>query len=269
MKVGCSSWSFHRTIGKKEISFKEWIRLCGEHFRLDGVELLSSHFESEEPEYLLDIKNLCTELGLTISCVSAENNFTTADEEELSKEIEKVNAWIDIAALLGAPVVRIFAGASSQLKSDEIWANVVRAIRECSEYAAESGIMLGLENHGGFMDDQIVRIINDVDMENFKVTMDLGNFGRDANIIYKAMENVVSHTIFVHAKCLDFTDDLLEKNLDYGRIMDILDNAGYNGFLSIEFEGKGDEKEEVTKAVAMLRHLTSVHHKKQVEKLVK
>ena len=269
MKVGCSSWSFHRTFAKKELTFKEWIRLCAEHYRLDGVELLAPHFESDEPEYLLEIKTLCTELGLTISCVSATNNFTVASQEELDREIEHVKGFVDVASILGAPLVRIFAGVSSQLTDDEVWANVVAAIRECAEYALEHGIMLALVNHGGFMDDQILRIIEDVDMENFKVTMDLGNFGTDPNIIYKAMENVAPHTIFVHAKCMEFTEDYLEKTLDYKRIMKILDDAGFNGFLSIEFEGPGEEKEEVGKAVAMLRNLTGAIHKEQVDKLVK
>ncbi len=269
MKIGCSSWSFHRTLGAKKITFKEWIELCANHYRLDGVELLASHFESTEPEYLLDIKNLCTDLGLTISCVSAENNFTQESEDAIEREIEHVKAWIDIAGILGAPLVRIFAGSSNQLKNELVWNNVVMAIRECAEYASEDGTMLALENHGGFMDDQIIRLIEDVDMENFKVTMDLGNFGKDPNIIYKAMENVVPHTIFVHAKCMSFTDDLKEETLDYERIINMLDDANYNGFLSIEFEGQGEESSEVAKAVAMLRHLTSEAHKKQVERLLK
>ncbi len=269
MKVGCSSWSFYRTLGAKEITLKEWIKYCAKHYRLDGVELLSGHFESEEPEYLLEIKNLCTELGLTISCVSASNNFTQEEMGEVEREIEHVKAWIDIAAMMGAPLVRIFAGSSQQLKNEQIWSNVVVAIRECAEYASEDGIMLALENHGGFMDDQILKLIEDVDMDNFKVTMDVGNFGKDPNIIYKAMENVVSHTVFVHAKCMSFTDDLSEETLDYRRIIKILDKAGYNGFLSIEFEGKGTEKTEVAKAVSMLRHLTSIVHQDQVNQMLK
>ncbi|HBK85638.1 MAG TPA: hypothetical protein DDZ53_06370, partial [Firmicutes bacterium] len=121
---------------------------------------------------------------------------------------------------------------------------------------------------GGFMDDQILKLIEDVDKDNFKVTMDLGNFGKDPNIIYKAMENVVSHTIFVHAKCMSFTDNFHEETLDYERIIKILDKAGYNGFLSIEFEGKGMEKTEVAKAVSMLRHLTGLAHRDQVNKML-
>lgn len=268
MKVGCSTWSFHRTLGAKEMTLKEWIEYCAKHYRLDGVELLADHFESEEPEYLLEIKNLCTELGLTISCVSPSNNFTQEDIKAVEKEIEYVKAWVDIAAMLGAPLVRIFAGSSNQLKNEQIWNNVVVAIQECAEYASEDGIMLALENHGGFMDDQILKLIEDVDKDNFKVTMDLGNFGKDPNIIYKAMENVVSHTIFVHAKCMSFTDNFHEETLDYERIIKILDKAGYNGFLSIEFEGKGMEKTEVAKAVSMLRHLTGLAHRDQVNKML-
>lgn len=269
MKIGCSSWSFHRTLAAKKMTFKEWIEYCAKHYRLDGVELLASHFESHEPEYLMDIKNLCTDLGLTISCVSAENNFTQESVEAVEREIEHVKAWIDVAAMLGAPLVRIFAGASQQLKSEAIWNNVVAAIKECAEYAAEDGIQLALENHGGFMDDQIIRLIGDVEMDNFKVTMDLGNFGTDANIIYKAMENVAPYTIFVHAKCFSFTGDLLEKTLDFPRIIKLLNKAGYNGFLSVEFEGEGEETTEVAKAVAMLRHLTSEAHKEQVGLMLK
>ena len=75
MKLGCSSWSYHRAFHEGRLDQAAWLRLCAEDLELDGVELLDLHFPSTDVAYLRDVKKLCADLQLTISCASVSNDF--------------------------------------------------------------------------------------------------------------------------------------------------------------------------------------------------
>ncbi len=108
MKLGCSSWSYHAAFRAGRIDLREWIRICADELEVDGVELVDLHFPTTDPVYLRDIKKLCTDLQLTISGIAVSNDFGPDDRR--ASETTKVQQWCDIAAYLGAPVVRVFAG---------------------------------------------------------------------------------------------------------------------------------------------------------------
>ena len=110
MKLGCSSWSYHRAILDKRLDQQGWLRLCAEELELDGVELLDIHFPTLDKDYLRDIKRACTDTGLTISCVSVSNDFGLADIDARDREVAKVKQWVNITSFFGAPVLRVFAG---------------------------------------------------------------------------------------------------------------------------------------------------------------
>ena len=96
MKVGCSSWSFHRTFAKKELTFKEWIRLCAEHYRLT-CRSFGTSFESDEPEYLWRSR-LCVRTW-SDNLLLWQNNYRS-QPEELDREIEHVKGFVDVASIL-------------------------------------------------------------------------------------------------------------------------------------------------------------------------
>lgn len=252
MKLGCSSWSFHRTIAQGKMDQKSWIEKCAKELKLDGVELLDAHFPSTTRDYLKDLKKYIIELGLTISCVSVSNHFTTLDDNLRRQNVDKVKRWLDIAYFMGAPVLRIFAGAAKELQTTAIWNKVIGCLKECCRYAEDSGIVLGLENHGGFSADEVLRMFKETDSPWLKMTLDTGNFPSDP---YGSIEKVADYAVFVHAKLYEAGADGVERKLDYEKIFPILKKRNYLGFLSIEFEGKEDELTFMPKGVNYLKRM--------------
>ena len=250
MKVSCSSWSYHRTIGAGKLDQMGWIDLCAKELKLDGVELLSNHFPNMDKRYLRDLKKKIIDYGLTIAAVSASNHFTIDSSREREKEIDKVKRWTDIGHFMSAPLIRIFAGGARELKDEIMWSKVTKALYKCSRYGQKIGVVMALENHGGFSADQVLRMIKEVDSPWLKLTVDTGNFPDDP---YESIEKTIPHAAFVHAKFYEFDERGEEKRLDYHRIIDIFNKNNYIGFLSIEFEGEGEERVSVPLAVKALR----------------
>lgn len=250
MKISCSSWSYHRTIEAGKLNQLSWLELCAKELKLDGVELLDRHFPSPEKRYLRDLKKRIVDYGLTVACVSVSNHFTVASTGEREKEIDKVKRWADIGLFMSAPLIRIFAGRSRELKDRVMWDKVTKALYKCARYGQKVGMVMALENHGGFGADQILGMIKEAGSPWLRLTVDTGNFPEAP---YKSIERTMPYASFVHAKFFEFDESGNEIRLDYKRIMDIFKKNNYLGFLSVEFEGKGDELVDVPKAINVLQ----------------
>lgn len=252
MKIGCSSWSYHRTIAAGKLGQKGWIEKCAQELKLDGVELLDVHFPSTEASYLKEIKKMIIDRGLTISCVSVNNHFTGSEERERQENIDKVKKWVDIASYMGAPILRVFAGVAKELSQAEMWDKVIKCLRECADYGEARGIVLGLENHGGFSVEEVLRMVKETSSEWLRLTLDTGNFPGDP---YESIRKTAPLAVIVHAKLYELDKDGKEKRLDYEQIISILRERNYLGFLSIEFEGEPEELSFMPRGVAYLREV--------------
>jgi sugar phosphate isomerase/epimerase len=276
VKLGCSSWSYHKAIQDGRLDQMRWLRLCAEELDLDGVELLDLHFPSTDHDYLRDLKRRCTDLHLTISCVSVSNDFGVIDREARRAEVAKVKQWVEIASYLGAPVLRVFAGWVPRegaakpeqagflvrlrrlfLEPDvrrEGWPEVIACLRECAEFAQERGIVLGLENHNGrgFVGtaDDVERCLHDVGSAWLRLCLDTGDYGD-----LESIDRTLRHAVHLHAKLYDLDGDGVERKLDWPSIMQILSKGRYRGFLSIEYEGEEDAVAALARGVPYLRRL--------------
>lgn len=259
MKLGCSSWSYDRDFNEGRLDQLQWLRICAEDLALDGVELLDHHFPDTERPYLRELRRRAEELGLTVSCVSVSNDFGRTAAEARRREVEKVRRWLEITRFLGAPVLRVFAGwlppEDAQAGAREsLWPEVVACLRESAAAAAECGVVLALENHddGGFVSRpaEIERCLREVDSPWLRLCLDTGDLGSLA-----AIERVASHAVHVHAKLIDLDDDGADRRLDWPATFAVLREAGYRGFLSIEYEGQEPAETALPRAVAYLRRV--------------
>ena len=258
MKLGCSSWSYHRAIVEKRLDQQGWLKLCADELELDGVELLDIHFPTLDKEYLRDVKKQATDAGLTISCVSVSNDFGVEGRDARDRELAKVKQWVNITSFFGAPVLRVFGGWYHGMKkgddgSDELWREMVDYLAICSEYAAEQGIVLGIENHNGRgivgTADEVERCLADVKWPWLRLNLDTGDYG-DLDSIRRTLPSAVH----VHAKLYDLDDNGADRQ-DWPAIVAILREGGYRGFLSIEYEGQEDPMTAVPRGVRYLRGL--------------
>lgn len=255
MKIGLCSWSYNRTFAAGKIDLEKLLHVCAEELKIGGIDIIDVHLKSQDPDYLLKIKKLATDLQVTISALSPGNSFGKDKETDEKAEIEKINKWTDAAYLLGTPNLRIFAGWAPKERHKELWPKVVNSIKACAKYAATKGITLAIESHngGGYLPTSIQthKLLDDVNSPWVKLNLDTGNY-QDKDI-YKALEKSIPYATHMHGKIHKITKDGKELEFDYDRIFKILKDANYRGFFNIEYEGKEDELTYVPKSLEMIR----------------
>lgn len=274
MKLGCSSWSYHAAIRDGRIDQREWLRICAVDLELDGVELVDLHFPTTESLYLRDLKKLCTDLQLTIAGVAVSNDFGRA--EHRVDEIERVKRWCDVAAYLGAPVVRVFAGwlphhvaarehgriaglfrkVFGERLPDRrrAWSDVTWALRQCADYASERGVVIAVQNNhaDGIVGtpQQLWQCVRDVGSPWLRVCLDPGDMLDRAGI-----EMALPLTVQAHAKLRDVRADGGDASIHWPEILRMLRLGRYRGFLLLDYEGGEDPETAVPRAVRHMRGL--------------
>lgn len=213
---------------------------------LAGVELTSYYFPDDvDNAYLSRLRLHCHRRGITISGGAIANDFCQKDSTKLQADIAHTKRWIDRYAILGAPVIRIFAGGQPE---GEAWPTTrkrcVDAIEEVARYAAQRGIYLGLENHGGVTSTakQMLEIVSDVQSDGFGVNLDSGNF-RNGNP-YAELEQIAPFAVNAQLKVEMFPEGRKEWT-DIPRVLRILATSGYSGFVVLEYEASESPLEAI------------------------
>lgn len=249
MRLACMSLSYQRAFSSGKMDFFSYIEES-RALDLDGVDLHGRHFVSFNKDYLWQIKQACIKRGLSIACLSIPNNFARPPQE-LPREMEKTKQMIRAAAFLGAPLVRVFAGWHENRDADT-WKRVVDCLRQAAQYGQDHGVVVGLQNHNhngvAAVGADVLRLLNEVAHPNLSHVLDTGQYLDLYNSIAMTAERAV------HVRCKIYEIETgQERRLDYTRIFPILRQVGYNGFLSIVYEGNEDEVIAVRKAVRYLR----------------
>jgi sugar phosphate isomerase/epimerase len=165
----------------EQMDMFKFVDYCAEH-GCDGAEVTSYYFPTEITlDYLIRLKRHAFLRGIAISGSAIGNTYTHPVEEKRAAEIARTKKWIDYAAVLGAPHIRVFAGSTQGTSKDESKKLCISALEECGEYAGGKGIMLGLENHGGIVAeaDDILDIVKAVKSPWIGINLDTGNFHTD------------------------------------------------------------------------------------------
>ncbi|MBS0263477.1 MAG: sugar phosphate isomerase/epimerase [Planctomycetes bacterium] len=239
-----------------EMSLDDFIRLCAD-LNLDGTELTSDYFPHGFDEaYLIHLKQLTFRLGLDISGTAIANDFCLPAGPERDQTLAHTRKWIDYAALMGAPVIRIFAGTVPKGSSeDEAIARCAAGINESLEYAARKGVCLALENHGGITStpDQMLKIIERVNNSPwFGVNLDGGNFNTDDP--YRDLARIAPYAINAQLKT-DVSIAGKRHDADLAKVVKILADAGYRGYVVLEYEGHENPRTAVPRHLDTLRKL--------------
>ncbi len=214
---------------------------------LDAVEPTSYYFPPNvDRGYLVRLKRHAFRRGLDISGTAIGNDFCLPDGPARQNQIRNAKTWIENAAILGAPVIRFFAGRVP--KGDEESAAVERAIagfEEVLPYAEQYGVVLALENHGGVTAeaDQMLRIVRAIDHPNFGVNLDTGNFRTDAP--YGDLEKLAPYAVNVQVKIEIRRRGQDKEPADIPRLVAMLRNVQYSGYVVLEYEGAAEPREAI------------------------
>lgn len=276
MKLAISSYSFHRfgkgPEGDARPSFPATIEACA-RWGVDGLELLAVHFESVEREELARLKQHAFRHGVALIAVSAHHNFVHPDPERRRREIDRLCQWVDVAHELGAPSVRVFGGRWGTRPNfsefmaargeepplegyteEDGYAWSREAFQIAAYYAGRRGVTLCLENHWGLTGTAagVLRILRETGSAWLQVLLDTGNFNFCADP-YAEMAALAPHAAMVHAKTYVGGGLYYTAHLDYLRIVRLLRDAGFHGYLSLEFEGQAHPDEGIPESLAVLR----------------
>ena len=258
MKLSLAAYSFREALAgpKKSISLDDFVELASS-YDLDAIEPTSYYFpDPPTPEYCRALRRHAFLQGLSISGTAVRNTFSRPPGPALDKDIDHVKRWIDLAAELHAPTIRIFAGDLPKGVSEadaRRWC--IDAIQRCCEHAATRGITLALENHGGIVTtpDQLLAIVREVESDWFGVNFDSGNFhGADP---YADLAKIAPYAVVAQVKVEIGAGQGPRGQADLARIIAILRDANYRGFVALEYESKEDPKTAVPRHLAELRKL--------------
>jgi sugar phosphate isomerase/epimerase len=236
--------------GKEPVlTLKDFIDDCAK-LELDGTELTSYYFPKEvTADYLHGLRQHAFRLGLDISGTAIGNEFGHPKGEKRDAEIAKTKQWIEHAAALDAPIMRIFAGHQQKGQSEaEAHALMVSAIEECCDYAGKHGVFLALENHGGptATADGLLKFVHDVDSPWFGVNLDGGNFRGDDP--YAELARIAPYAINAQIKA-----KVGGAPADFKRLAKIMRDAKYRGYIVLEYEEPGNVREECARYMKEIR----------------
>lgn len=245
LQLSLAAYSFRDFFNHREparrITLLDFIDFCAEH-GCTGTELTSYYFPKPfGPEYLASLKRQAFLRGLAISGTAVGNNFARPPGAEWDQEIAQVKAWVDHAAALGAPHIRVFAGDPKGLDRAAAQQQCIRALEVCGEYAGQRGVWLGLENHGGIVAevDDLLDIVRAVRCPWIGVNLDTGNFygQRDP---YDEMARLAPYAVNVQVKVEVNRPGQGKEPTDLARVVRILRDANYQGYVALEYEAARD-----------------------------
>jgi len=277
MKIGVSMYSYQQSVqaGKMDIpGFIHEAKRAG----ADGVELLTYYYKDLEADRGRALEALA-EAGLPCPIFSVSQNFAKTDPEVREGEVEKIRFGVDEAVRYGAGVVRVFAGdVSAEVTFDQAREWIVAGLAEASKYAAERGVKLALENHGTLAGrgDQVRGLIDDVrtlsGVDALGANPDTGNFLLVNQPSHEAIAQVAALANMVHFKDFKLAEEgdpgyvyraldgrgyvgmaVGEGEVELGRCIQILKDSGYDGWLSVEYEGAEDPITAVARSIENAR----------------
>jgi len=237
-----------------QLTLADFIDDCAK-MGLEGVEPTSYYFpDPTTHDYLRALKQQCFQLGLDVSGTAIRNDFGYPAGNERQQQIAWVKQWIDYAEVLGAPVIRIFAGYHKEgVTPEKSHSLMVAGMEECCDYAGQHGVHLALENHGGptTTADGMLSFVRDVQSPWFGVNLDTGNF--PSKNAYCDLAKLAPYALNVQVKVM-ITDPAQNKHpSNFPCLAQILRDANYRGYIVLEYEEADDPRVECPKYISQIR----------------
>jgi sugar phosphate isomerase/epimerase len=266
VKISCSSQSLDRKIAAGTMDLPGFIRYAAETLRIPCVEFEDKHLEGTSPAYLRGIRTEVERRGLTVANLAFFCSFGYPTEGENDAELERAVLWMEVARALGSPCFRIFAGwmggpnpgfglaGPAAAKPEPAWNEMIRCVRAACEQARAFGLHVVIENHdhGGFLSSSsdVLRLFAEAGSDNLSLLLDTGNYVDGLDGIARTAHLAKRH---VHLKARDIRADGRDATFDLDATLDALSNAGFDGSLSVEYEGTQDELDCLPRIVSYLK----------------
>jgi L-ribulose-5-phosphate 3-epimerase len=258
--ISLAEWSLHRQLNEGTISNLDFPGVAKNQFGISAVEYVNSFFRGNERDsaYMADLKSRCESEGVRSVLIMCDGEGALGDEDAIKRTtaVENHYRWVDTANFLGCHSIRVNAQSSGSW--DEQRDRAADGLARLAEYGAGQNIGVIVENHGGLSSngEWLSSVMKQVDNPMCGTLPDFGNFNLGNGEWYDRYKGVTELMPFakaVSAKSYEFGDDGNELRTDYIKMMTIVLDAGYRGYVGVEYEG--DQLSEVDGILATKRLL--------------
>jgi sugar phosphate isomerase/epimerase len=258
-QISLAEWSLNRAIFGGNLDNLDFPKAARQDFGIEAVEYVNQFFKDKarDAAYLKELKSRCDGEGvrsLLIMC-DGEGALGDADEQRRAQAVTNHHPWVEAAASLGCHSIRVNAQSSGTY--DEQMQRAADGLRRLTEFGAQHDINVIVENHGGLSSNGawLAGVMKQVDHPRCGTLPDFGNFGLGDGKEYDRYQGVTEMMPWakaVSAKSHDFDADGKETHTDYRRMMKIVLDAGYHGYVGVEYEGGGLSEPDGIKATKKL-----------------
>ena len=283
-QISLAQWSLHKTFfGVESMDWEQFRKTLMESpddllkgkdpmdfpamaadYGINSIELVNTFYfsKADDMDYWTAFKKKCDEAGVTVGLIMCDalGNLGDADPDKQLEAVENHYKWVDVAKFLGAHSIRV--NAAGEGTADEVARNAVVGLSALGKYGAAKGINVIVENHGGHSSngEWLSGVMGQVGMDNVGTLPDFGNFcierGPDGCLNeydrYKGMKELMPYAKGVSAKSNEFDAAGNEVHSDFAKIMKIVKDSGFKGYVGIEYEGAELSEDEGIKATKAL-----------------
>jgi sugar phosphate isomerase/epimerase len=234
---------------EKKIDLFDMLDFCVE-YNFDAIDPTGYYFpgypEVPGDEFIMKFKKQAFLLGLDISGTGVRNDFANPDEASRKADIALIKKWIEVAAKLGIPNLRVFAGTNKHegFSRDKVFYWMAKDIKECCDYGRKFGVIIAIQNHNDFLKTaaDVDRIFALVDSEWLGLNLDIGSYRLEDP--YEAIQKNMKYAITWQIKENVWIDGT-ETPTDFVKLFKIIKNGSYRGYLPLETLGAGDPYQKV------------------------
>lgn len=244
LRISLAEWSLHRTIFGGKLDHLDFAALARRELGLDAVEYVNQFFKdrASDAAYIAEMKKRADDAGVRSLLIMCDGEGALGDPDEARRKaaVENHYRWVEAARALGCHSIRV--NAASRGSYEEQLRLAADGLRRLTEFAAGQGLNVLVENHGGLSSNGawLAAVMRKVDHPRCGTLPDFGNFNLGEGRVYDRYQGVRELMPFaraVSAKSNDFDEAGNEIHTDYRRMLRIVVDAGYRGYVGIEYEG--------------------------------
>lgn len=238
------------------MTLPEFVDRCAT-YPLDAVELTEYYWPKPlSNEFMMQVKRQCYLNGLDISGAPMGNSYTFPAGPEREKQLAATRVWVNACSALGVPAIRVFAGTLQPGQTlEQAQRMVIETLEEACVYAASKGVLLAVENHGGIVAeaDSLLTIVKGVKSDWCGINLDTGNFRTEDP--YRDLAKCASYAMTCQVKTEIQPKGQPKRDADLKREMQILKDAGYRGYVTLEYEAAEEPLKAVPRVLEQLAAL--------------
>lgn len=253
LKISLAQWSLHKQIEAGSLNPIDFASISMERYQINAVDYVNSFYldKATNEKFWIEMKNRSDQAGVKnlVMMVDDEGDLGNANIKERIQSVENHIKWLNASKLLGCETVRVnaFGASNKKVYKDAL----IDGMSRLAKYALKLNLNLVIENHGLYSSDAafMAEIIKEVNMPNFGALPDFGNWCLaqkwgttqfECEMVYDRYQGVAEllpYAKSVSAKSYNFNSDGEDKIIDYYKMIEIIKNSNYNGYIGIEYEG--------------------------------